>query len=541
MRIARLGVAATLVTLPLAACGGTAPRATGNSGAAFTITKDTPPAKGPVDAVTWALYAEPQSLDYAYAFDYPPNTVLANMCEQLMRITPDLKVEPGLATKAVSPDPMRWVYTIREGVRFHDGSTLTAADVVASLRRHLDPKVGSYWVSAYENVKSVEKTGPMEVTVHLKQPDQLFNEEMGTSAGTIESAAFLAKAGTGYGSPDAGVNCTGPYALDTWAKGQSITLKKFDGYWDPALTAKSGTIKNVFIPDPAARVNAMLSGEVDGSYLVPSSGYARLGAASNGKLYFGPNTTAVNLIPTNLKGTLGDPRLRKALSMALDRKAVAQASVAGVATPAKAPAAIGAWAIAPDAAKEYYAKLPELAHDLEGAKKLVQEAGATGKKLVIATSTLSPDIAVIANAVQAAGESIGLKVEQKAVAPEAYTALFSDPKAREGIDLVMTIWYDSTPDPLEFYGILRTGNFANYGGYSNPEYDKIVSEALAQADPAARAAVVAKLQEIAVRDLVWIPLYEVPHNMFLNKRLTGAPTSIAQLVYPWAAPLGAAG
>ncbi|MEU1388144.1 MULTISPECIES: ABC transporter substrate-binding protein [unclassified Nonomuraea] len=540
MRTARLAAAA-LAVLAATACGGgaAAPKAAGAG--SFTVTAELPPAKGPVDAVTWALYAEPQSLDYAYAFDYPPNTVLANVCEQLMRITPDFRVEPGLASKADSPDPGRWVYTIREGVRFHDGSPLTADDVVASMRRHMDPKVGSYWVSSYQNVTSVDKTGPMEVTVHMKKPDQLFNEQMGTSAGTIESAAFLTREGTGYGTPDKGVNCTGPYSLDKWDKGQAINLKRFDGYWDAALKARAATVRNVFISDPAARVNALLSGEADGSYLVPTTGFARLSAASSGKLYFGPNTAAVSLIPLDLKGTLGDLRLRKALSMALDRKAVLKASVAGVATPAKAPAAIGAWGIAPEAAKQYHAKLPELNTDLEAAKKLVREAGGTGKKIVIATSTMAPDIGVIANAVQAAGQAIGLQVEQKAVAPDAYSALFSDPKAREGIDLVMTIWYDSTPDPLEFYGILQTGNFANYGGYSNPDYDKLVDRASAEADPAARAAVVAELQEIAVRDMVWIPLYEVPHSMFLNKRLTGAPTGITQLVYPWAAVLGSAG
>ncbi|MFI6597596.1 ABC transporter substrate-binding protein [Nonomuraea sp. NPDC050536] len=536
MRRARFGAVVALAALAAVACGGTTPSVPRK---AFEISKDTPPGKGPVDTVTWSLYAEPQSLDYAYAFDYPPNTVLANVCEQLMRVTPDLKMEPGLAVKAENPDPLTWVYTIREGVRFHDGTQLTADDVVASMRRHLDPKVGSYWVSAYQNVKSVDKSGPMRVTVHLRKPDQLFNEEMGTSAGTIESAASLRK--PGYGSPDVGVNCTGPYSFGGWEKGQSITLKKFDGYWDTKLAAKAATVKNVFIADPATRVNTLLSGEVDGGYLLPSSGFTKLATAPSGKLYFGPNTTAVDLIPTNLKGTLGDLRVRKALSMALDRQGILKAATTGVGVPAKAPAAIGAWGIAPEQAKGYYAQLPALTRDVEGAKKLVQEAGATGKKIVMATSTMSPEISVIANAVQAAGQSIGLKVELKAVAPDAYTALFSDPKAREGIDLVMTIWYDSTPDPLEFYGILQTGDFANYGGYSNPDYDKLVNEANALADPAARAAVVAKLQEIAVRDLVWIPLYEVPHSMFLNKRLTGAPTSISQLVYPWAAMIGSAG
>ncbi|MER7503871.1 ABC transporter substrate-binding protein [Nonomuraea pusilla] len=538
MRTPRFAAAGALLALAVAACGAP-PAGTKGAAGAFEITKDTPPGKGPVDTVTWSLYAEPQSLDYVYAFDYPPNTVLANVCEQLMRITPDLKVEPGLATAARAPDPKRWVYTIREGVKFHDGSTLTADDVVASLRRHMDPKVGSYWVSAYQNVDKIEKTGPMEVTVHLKKPDALFNEEMGTSAGTIESAAWLGK--EGYGTPDVGVNCTGPFSFDSWQKGQAINFKKFTGYWDTSLEAKVNTLKMVFIADPAARVNAMLAGEVDGGYLLPPPGFAKLRTAGSGTLYFGPNTTAVNLIPTDLKGTLGDVKVRKALSMALDRDGIIKAAAAGAGTPAKAPGASGAWGTAPDVGKASFDALAPLTQDVAGAKKLIEEAGATGKKIVMATSTLSPDIGVVANAVQSAGQTIGLKVELKAVAPEAYTALFSDPKAREGIDLVMTIWYDSTPDPLEFYGILRTGDFANYGGYSNPEYDALVDAANAKADPAERAAVVAKLQEIAVRDVVWIPLYEPPHNMFMNKRLTGAPTGISQLVYPWAARLGSAG
>ncbi|WP_101787167.1 ABC transporter substrate-binding protein [Nonomuraea indica] len=538
MRTSRFAAATASLALAAAACGG--PHPAGPDGSVpFEITGDMPPAKGPVDAVTWSLYAEPQSLDYAYAFDYPPNTVLANVCEQLMRITPDMRLEPGLAVAVASPDPRRWVYTIRSGVRFHDGSTLTADDVVASLRRHMDPEVGSYWVSVFQNVTSIEKTGPLEVTVRLKKPDQLFNEQMGTSAGTVASAASLAE--RGYGTPDAGVDCTGPYAFDGWQKGQSITLRKFDGYWDRALAPKAGTIRHVFIQDPAARVNALLAGEVDGGYLLPSSGFARLRAATTGRLYFGPNTTAVNLIPTDLKGTLGDLRVRRALSMALDRPGIIKAAAAGVGTPSKAPAAIGAWGIAPEAAKGYYDRLPPLGQDLAAARKLVQEAGAAGRKIVMATSTLSPEIGVIANAVQSAGQAIGLRVELKAVAPDAYSALFADAKAREGLDLVMTTWYDSTPDPLEFYGVLQTGNFANYGGYTNPAYDALVDEANAQADPAARAATVARLQEIAVRELVWIPLYEVPHSVFVNNRITGAPTGIAQLVYPWAAALGSAG
>ncbi|MFF5209290.1 ABC transporter substrate-binding protein [Streptosporangium sp. NPDC000396] len=510
-------------------------------GAAYEISKDTPQAKGPVPSLTWSLFAEPQSLDYVYAYDYPPNTVLANICEQLLRITPDMKIEPGLATKFANPDPRTWVYTIREGVSFHDGTPLTAADVVASLRRHMDSKIGSYWATAFRDVKSIDKTGPMEVTIRLSKPNALVNQLLAASPGTIESAAFLKKAGRDYGSPKGGVNCTGPFSMQQWSQGDSITLKKNDRYWDTALTPKADTLKVVFIQDPAARVNAMLSGSVDGGYMLPTNSYARLRSNPAGKLYFGPNTTASSLIVTNLKGTLGDLKVRQALSLALDREGIIKAAAGGAGVPAKAPAATGAWATVPDKTAGYYAKLPALTRDVEAAKKLIGEAGAKGKKVVMATSSLGPEISVVANAVQAAGKEIGLDVELKSVAPDAYSALFSDPGARQGLDLMITNWYNNTPDPLEFYANLLTGEFANYGGYSNPEYDAIVERALQTADPAARADVTAQLQEIAVRDLPWIPLYEMPHTMFLNQRITGAPTSITQLYWPWAATIGSAG
>ncbi|MFB7328703.1 ABC transporter substrate-binding protein [Streptomyces sp. NPDC056190] len=506
----------------------------------YQVSADTPAAKGSIPSFSWSLYAEPYSLDYTQAWDYPPNTVLANVCEQLFRITPDMKVAPGLALKSAHPNPLTWVYTLRSGVKFHSGSTMTADDVVASLKRHLDPAVGSAWGSAFKNVASITKTGPLEVTIKLNKPDVLLNELMAASPGTIESAAFLARAGRDYGNPKAGVDCTGPYALGTWAQGDSITLKKNPAYWDRTLTPKAQSVKFVFIQDPAARTNAWLSGSVDGGYLVPATSIGQLKSTSRGKLYFGPNTAASDLAVFNLKGTLGDLKVRKALSMALDRQSIIKAAVAGVAVPAKAPAARGAWLTAPDRTAGYFSALPDLVYDIDGAKKLIKEAGATGKKVVIASSTLTPEIAVVANAVQAAGKQIGLDVQIKPIAPDAYTALFTDPHASAGIDLVFTNGYINSPDPLEFYQSFRTGDFGNYGKYSNPEFDALYDRATAVADPAARADLTAELQKIALRDLPAIPLYEAPHSVFLGSRITGAPAGIAQLYYPWAAKIGSA-
>lgn len=523
-----------------AGCSGADASRSGAAAPAYTVTPTSPAAAGPLDSFTWSLYAEPYTLDYALAYDYPPNTVLANVCEQLLRVTPDLKIEPGLAEKFTHPDPLTWVYGLRSGVTFHDGSVMTADDVVASLQRHMDPETGSPWGSAFKNVASVTASGPLEVTIKLTKPDVLLNELMAASPGTVESAAYLAKAGKDYGGPAGKVNCTGPYALDTWAQGEQITLKKYPAYWDRSLAPKTDSVTFTFIEDPAARANAFLSGTADGGYMVPSGSLAQLRTSPKGTVLFGPNTAAADLSVLDFGGALGDLKVRQALSMALDRKNIVKAAAGGIGVPAKAPTARGAWALVPEKTDAYFAALPEPAYDLAAAKQLVSEAGATGRKVTLATSTLTPEISVVANAVQAAGKQIGLDVELKSVAPEAYSSIFVDPAARAGLDLVVTNGYDNTPDPLEFYQYLRTGDFGNYGNWSNAEYDAAFDAANAEADPARRADLTAELQKIAVRELPVIPLYEAPYSVFLGSRISGAPTGIAQLYYPWAATIGAA-
>ncbi|WP_406134146.1 ABC transporter substrate-binding protein [Streptomyces zaomyceticus] len=525
----------------LTACSGaTRPEAGATGGAGFEVTPTSPPARGTLDSFTWSLYAEPYTLDYALAYDYPPNTVLANVCEQLLRVTPDLRIEPGLAVEWARPDPRTLVYTLRPGVKFHDGTTMTADDVVASIERQRDPATGSPWGSAFKNVDSVEKTGPLEVTIRLGKPDVLLHELMAASPGTVVSAASLTKEGKDYGTPKGDLNCTGPFALEKWAQGDNITLRANPEYWDKKLAPRSRSVKFTFVEDPAARSNAFLSGTADGGYMVPSTALAHLRTAGKGSVLFGPNTAAANLAVLDFHGPLGDRKVREALSMALDRKNIIKAAAGGVGLPAKAPAARGAWALVPEKTPALYDTLPEPVYDIEGAKKLVGEAGASGRLITVVTSSLAPEISVVANAVQAAGRRIGLDVTLKPVSPDAYSSIFVDPKAREGIDLVITNGYDNTPDPLEFYQYLRTGDFGNYGNWSDAEFDVAFDRANSEPDPAKRAELTAELQRIALRELPVIPVYEAPYSVFLGKRITGAPTGISQLYYPWAATIGAA-
>ncbi|ANJ27404.1 ABC transporter substrate-binding protein [Agromyces aureus] len=505
----------------------------------WELTAQTDAPSGDIDSFSWVSYGEPYSLDYAYAFDYADNQVLANVCESLLRLNPDYTLTPGLAESFENPTPTTWVYTIRDGVTFHDGTPLTAADVVASMSRHIDPAVGSSWFSVYQNVASIEQTGDREVTVTTTIPDTQFNQGMGGSAGVIESAATLAEKGADYGNSTGLVNCTGPFELTEWQSGESITLTRYDDYWDDSLKAKSGEVRFVFMGDATARVNALKSGDVDGGWMLPVDGIAQLQETS-GEVSFGLSTAASNLIVSNLEGPLGDVRVRQALLMALDRDGILEAAAKGYGEVSNALTTESVWGGASDATRDAaFSDLEEYPYDVEAARKLVEEAGATGEKVVIATAPIGNDFTVISQATVAAAQSIGLEAEIKTVTPNAYTALFSDPSAREGVDLFYTVWYLSSPDPLEMYGVLRTGEFSNYGGWSDPEFDAIANEAVGIQDAEARAQKSSELQHIANEQLPWLPLFTGPTTVYQGERITGVAPSIAYLYFPWAATIGA--
>ncbi|WTW93501.1 ABC transporter substrate-binding protein [Streptomycetaceae bacterium NBC_01309] len=539
VRRATLPVAAISAIALVAACSGPPKKDEAKQAEDYKLSAGTPAAAGPIDAFRWALYAEPLTLDYTQAFDYPQNTVLSNVCESLMRWTPQLTVAPGLAEKASNPDPTTWVYDLRSGVTFHDGSPMTAEDVVFSVGRQMDPEVGAAWADSFENVDSVTATGPLQVTFKLKKADSLFPQLMATAAGVVAGKKGVEASGTDYGT-DGSLSCTGPYRLGDWAKGQSLKLERNDGYWGTKAHAK--TVEFKFLTDPSARTNAMLSGDVDGGFLIPTESYARLRDSGVGTLYFGEGLSTVNVNVTSMEGPLGDVRVRQAMSLALDRTGFVQTALAGNGTVTNSLTPKASWANAPAAAKAAaFDALPPTAQDIEKARQLVKDAGAEGKKLVVATSPIGLDVSLLATALHAAGSEIGLDVELKTIAPDAFSALFTDPAAREGIDMFPETYYLSVTDPFDLLRNFRTGAYQNHAGYSNPAYDELVDQITATYDPAKRFELTAKLQKLAGDEMLWLPVAEWPSSVFLNKKITGAPTTISYMYYPWAADVGAAG
>jgi peptide/nickel transport system substrate-binding protein len=227
--------------------------------------------------------------------------------------------------------------------------------------------------------------------------------------------------------------------------------------------------------------------------------------------------------------------------MAIDREGVVAAAEHGIGTVAKSLVTASTWAgLTQDEVAAAQADLPAYDYDPEAAQALAAEAGVDGQQIKIATTPAFQAADIVATAVADAARTIGLDPQIETVSPDQYTTLFADPAARAGYDLFMTYWYTSVADPMDYFATLRTGNFANYSGWSNAEFDEVTATAIATpVDDPSRVDSLRAAEAIAMEELPWLPIYSAPTSVWLGDRITGLSPSINHLYYPWAATIGA--
>jgi peptide/nickel transport system substrate-binding protein len=548
-RVRTKTVAATAVALAMLAAGcyrdnGAASTPAPGGAPRHDLVTLTPAGAGEVDSVTWALYRGTTSIDPITAGDYPEITVTSLMCESLFRQSPDGSVEPGLATRLDFPDPKTAVLTLRDGVKFWDGSPMTAEDVAFSIERNRDPKGGGYWVPVLDRVTSVEPTGPRQVTLRLKQPDYWLRDVLSYMPGMVVSKRYVQAKGKDYGTVKGGAMCTGSFKLGQWRTGDVLSVVRNDGYWNRAESPLVRRIDFKGIPDEATLTAALLTGEVDGAYLeLPLSTMEQIRASGTVKVYHGPSYLIDALIVADMgRGPLADPRVRRALSLAIDRESYIATLYKGSAQPARALGTPGTWGAERQVFQAAWDALPAPRVDLDSARKLVQEAGASGKTVRFGMSNELNKLATEANLVKSAAEKIGLKAELKAVSTDAYSGFFLDPKARADVDGFFTTNYPNWADPGALYATLSVpGGPQDYGRYRNPEAASLLQRARGSAGARQRAEATVAAQAIVTKDLPWIPIAAPDTVLVLNAKLTGATVSSQHLFAPWASKLGAVG
>ncbi len=500
----------------------------------------TPAAAGPVDSVTWMLGSEPTTMDADIDATTADDTVLANVCDRLMQVQPDLTLGNGIASRAEWVDDTHVVFTIRQDATFHDGSPITTGDVLWSMERHAAE--GAAESDEYQNVVSMEQTGDDQITVTTTQPDAIFLQAMAGDGGIVWNPRVIEAEGDDFGGPGSASACSGPYRIASWEPGSQLTIEKFDEYWNTEIDARAEQV--VFRwADESAIANSLTAGEAQGAYLENAGSAAAFVQSSDVTVFQGPSTNAWVLETTD-RGILTDPDVRRALSLALDREGIATAAFGGLAQPWKTPVGAGAWGYEVEAFEAAFAELDGApatpsADDIAQAEQLITDADAAGEQLVVASNGSSSHN-VIANALVAAAKSIGLEAEILVVPQAQYGDFYSDADLRGQADLWPDEYYISKNDPLGFYKNGKSDASVNFGVFQDPEYDRIVDEAYAATDDAERAELTIDLQQRWVDNAVWIPVVATPATLVMSNAVTGVPSSAAFIYYPWAAELGTA-
>jgi peptide/nickel transport system substrate-binding protein len=319
------------------------------------------PAAAAETEITIGMQLEPPILDptagAAAAID---EVVYANVFEGLTRFGPDGSVLPALAESwEVAPDGLSWVFTLREGVAFHDGVALTAEDVVFSFDRAMAEDSLNAQKQLFAGINEVTAIDDRTVEIGLDAPkgDLLFNLAWGD--------AVIVSPATAEGNKTTPVG-SGPFRFGQWVQGDRIELVRNPDYWGEPARLKKVTFK--FIADPTAAFAAMMAGDVDAFPVFPApENLAQFEADPRFEVIVGSTEGETILAMNNARPPFDDVRVRRAVAMAIDRQAIVDGAMFGYGTP------IGSH-FAPH--HPAYVDLTGVnAHDPAAAKALLAEAG----------------------------------------------------------------------------------------------------------------------------------------------------------------------
>ena len=466
--------------------------------------------------LTIGLGADVTALDPHYHNVTPNNNVASHIFGYLVQRNEKSQLEPGLATEWKTIDPLTWEFKLRRGVKFHDGSDFSAADVVASIERV--PTVvnsPSPFTAFTKQIKEMVVVDPYTIRFRTATPYPLMPSDMTQVVMISKSAARATTDDFNGGKAAIG---TGPYKLVRYAKGDRIELARNDAYWGGTTPWEKVTLR--ILPQDASRVAALLSGDVQAIENVPTTDVAQLRKDKRLTTY---RIVADRLIFVHMdsdrdgspfvtdkagkplaKNPLKDPRVRKAISKSINRQAVVEKVMEGEAIPSGQLVAEFLFGATRNLKVEPY--------DPEGAKKLLKDAGyPDGFGLTIhAPNNRYVNDAKIAQAVAQMLSRVGIETKVVAMPSSTFFTQATDLK----FSFMLVGWSTGTGEASSaLKALLMTYNrekgygTANRGRYSNPKVDVLTEDALQTVDDVKREAYLQRATELAINDTGIVPLH----------------------------------
>lgn len=483
-------------------------------------------------SLTIALSAEPTSADPNYHKMTANDALAAHLHSSLVARDAQMNLVPGLALSWKTLDDRTWEFKLRPNVKFSNGEAFTSQDVLFTLCRALnnETNVSSSYTEVPKRFADVQTPDPLTVIIKTVEPLPLLPAEMARSLpilwnGIVEHGPLTFKPKEGCGVtgpwPTAGdfntgrINVgSGPYLLKSYVKGSGVVLTRNDNYWGP----KPAWSEVRFVPVPSAgpRLTGLLSGDFDVienpaardlTRIKDSPKLAFVATPSTRLIFFQPD---IGRDPSPMaraadgKNPLADVRVRRAISMAIDRKAITARIMDGMATPAYQYMPDGMFGALPNAA--------EIKYDPQGAKKLLAEAGyPNGFELTISSpNDRYVNDSQISQTVAQYLSRIGIKTQVDAMTASIY---FSK-RAKRDFSFSMGGWPSETGEASALFQLWVASTDApkgigtsNYGAFTNAEFDKVYLAAAGTVDPAKRRAELERATQIALDNAPLIPLH----------------------------------
>ncbi len=435
--------------------------------------------------------------------------VFGMVFDSLLTTDIDGNLVPALATEWENVDDTQWVFTLREGVVFHDGSVMTAEDAAFSLNRLLFSENESpIRAGILPFIESVEVTGDMEITITTPAVDPLLPRRIAGYYAVIMPQAHV-EANT-FEDLQSGTLGAGPYRLVEWIPGDRIVLESHADYWMGAPDVENVIIR--VIPENATRIAALQSGEIDFATTISPDQIANIEATDGLRL---DTTSVLNYMNiwfnTNEGFVTSDPRIRQALSLGIDRQAIADAlwgSRVRVMNDYLLPGELG-----------YDPDRPDFAYDPERAMELLAEAGYDGEVIEFTPpNAYYTNGQIVTDVIAQMWTAIGVNVDYQPLD----TAAWAD-RSLSGSNVVTLQSFGSSGDPATNGAVF---NWISWPGmYYTPseEFNSLADEAASSLDPELREANYRRIFEILDEDVPFTPLYQSVEFYGVRDGITWGP------------------